>query len=195
MKSKIYIIKEKTINHLSKIKNIIFNYRLRKRNWKDIEYFDTSWKKRIERMSYLVDANQSVADIGCGQMWLKDFLKKDTQYIGIDYIKRSADTIVCDFNNDEFPNVTSDVFFLSGVLEYVIKPDLFLQNICKKCETIIMSYCTRDLSPDRNFRKNMGWVNNLSKMEIVKIVECNNFILIKTDEIGANVIFKFIKKI
>jgi len=47
-------------------------------SWKEMEYFDPAWKQRIETMAALIPKqSQSVLDLGCGKMWLKDYLLAD----------------------------------------------------------------------------------------------------------------------
>ncbi len=48
-------------------------------------------------------------------MWLREFLSKDVTYYGLDYTSRSDDTIVCDLNAREFPDIKTDVVFCSGL--------------------------------------------------------------------------------
>ncbi len=66
--------------------------------WQQIEYFNPDWKGRIGKMASHIAPGESVVDLGCGQMWLKEFLSASSRYTGVDYTQRGADTIVADFN-------------------------------------------------------------------------------------------------
>ena len=112
--------------------------------WKKIEYFDESWKKRIFQMSKYITPSDSIVDYGCGKMWLKEYLQTSNIYSGVDYQKRDEETIVCDFNKKEFPNKNSTVAFVSGCLEYVEDPKWFLNNIASYHNKCIISYCCMD---------------------------------------------------
>lgn len=59
----------------------------------------------------------------------KKYLKPTVDYIGVDYIKRDDETIVCDFNNGEFPKVQVDTVFVSDVLEYIGDPQWFWEKL------------------------------------------------------------------
>ena len=143
----------------------------RSRNWKEIEYFDETWKKRIGRMAQLIDRHaKSVADLGCGRCWLKEVLPPGIKYIGVDYQPREcADTLVCDFNAGQFPNIKADVVFCSGILEYLEDLPTFVQNICQITNQIIWSYCSTDYIADIRTRGYRGWKNHFSSLDVISM--------------------------
>jgi len=138
-----------------------------KKEWKDIEYFDDSWKERIRFMSKYIPHSKSVMDIGCGRMWLREMIPTSI-YIPVDYKKRDNNTIICDLNKYEFPNQTADVIFISGCLEYVKDYEWFITEISKHSQKCIVSYCAFDDECDIAVRKSRTWVNNLTKKELIK---------------------------
>ncbi len=166
------------------------------RNWKEVEYFDETWKKRINCMAQLIDEHaKSVVDLGCGKCWLKDILPADVKYIGVDYKPREcANNIVCDFNAGEFPDVFADVIFCSGVLEYIEELPTFVDNICAITNRVILSYCSTDFHGDLRFRKYLGWKNHLSSIDMITLFLKNGFLLAYvTQEIPGHMIVKLIK--
>ena len=91
-------------------------------SWRNIEYFNKKWKVRIEKMSAFVDPNCSVVDLGCGRMWLREYLPKTVRYYPVDYEDRGAGCIVQDFNQYQYPDVDADTAFASGCQEHVNDP-------------------------------------------------------------------------
>ena len=147
--------------------------------WKNNEYFDDAWKRRIKALASLIEGERVILDLGCGKMWLKEMLPKDVKYIGCDYIERGPGTFICDFNKNEFPPVKADVCFVSGVLEYVENTDWFLDKIRGCCDSLIISYCTTDLHPDIKVRRALNWVNDFSFEELKKTIEAKGFVFCK----------------
>jgi len=163
--------------------------------WKNIEYFDENWKSRIKAMAELIENERIILDIGCGRMWLKDFLDSSKVYLGCDFVKRNDDTIVCNLNDNQFPEIKADLCFVSGCFEYVENIEWFLDKLEACAPALIISYCTRDLNPDLKLRKSMGWVNHLSFQEIVRMIASRGFSLVKrVDVIDGNEILKFVRQ-
>ena len=169
-------------------------------SWVDVEYFDERWKERIKHMVALFPAPQdnsglTIADFGCGEMWLKEFCPSNTNYIGVDYKKRAADTITVDFNKYEFPDIEADIAFVSGCLEYIEDPEWFIKKIAGMCQTIVMSYSSMEHSPDLQFREVRMWKNHLYCNELIEIVEKNGFVLLEHGiSIKNTQIFRFDKQ-
>ena len=139
------------------------------KTWKDIEYFDENWKDRIKTMVVYIDKNKTVMDLGCGKMWLVEYLPEGCTYIPVDYIKRNQETIVADFNKKEYPDIKSDIAFISGCLEYLDDYRWFLSTVALHSNQVILSYCSTDHYPDIRERKNNFWVNNLSTKQVIGI--------------------------
>jgi hypothetical protein len=152
---------------------VITKYFQRRRGtpeWKQFEYFDESWKERIQQMrKHIPIYAKTVMDLGCGKMWLRSMLNIHVKYIGVDYVKRSKHTIVCDFNKKEFPEKFVDVMFVSGCLEYINNPDWFVEKIAKHSSTCILSYCTLESFPNLEERLQYHWKNNLTKEDLISL--------------------------
>lgn len=166
------------------IRNIIKKIKLKltKKKWQDIEYFDIAWKNRIRAMASLIKGEKSVLDLGCGEMWLKESLDSDVKYYPVDYVSRSKDVIVCDFNKKEFPQIEVDVVFVSGCLEYVRDVDWFLDCISKATNVLILSYCALENVPNKERRKKNCWVNDMKLEELKQKIVKRGYTL--SDEIG-----------
>lgn len=162
--------------------------------WKEIEYFDEKWKKRISQMSKYIKPGDSVVDYGCGQMWLKDFLDPTCAYYGVDYCDRGDGTIICDFNKMQFPAQGATAAFVSGCIEYVENPGWFISNIVTHHSKCVISYCCTDNFPDMRHRNSLGWKNHLTKAELISLFENNGMHLSANEATETkNEIFFFIK--
>jgi hypothetical protein len=148
-----------------------------KKKWEAIEYFDPQWKERIQKMAAYIEPNASIMDLGCGKMWLKEYIKSTNKYIGVDYIKRDENTIVCDLNKKEFPSQNVDFIFISGCMEYVKDTEWLAKKVAQYSNNAIVSYCSTDHFGHLETRKTNAWVNNLSRDQVVDLYIKNGFFL------------------
>jgi hypothetical protein len=164
-------------------------------SWKEIEYFDENWKLRIREMSsFIPEHTESIMDVGCGKMWLKDFIPPDCKYFGIDYVIRGNDSYVFDLNNYEFPAFFCDVAFISGCLEYIEDYKWLISKIASQNKACIISYCTLDFFSSLQKRRELYWKNNLREKELINLFEANNmFIQKKIKSFNNDSIFIFRK--
>ena len=160
---------------LSFFRKIIKKIFSKPQKWQDIEYFDARWKQRIALMAGFIAENKTVLDLGCGKMWLQEFLPKNCTYLPVDYVARTENTIVCDFNRHEFPVQKADIAFVSGCLEYVVDAKWFIQKITNQVDSCIISYCTTDFFPNIAEREERTWVNHFSEKEVIALFEENGF--------------------
>ncbi|WP_167183264.1 class I SAM-dependent methyltransferase [Pseudomaricurvus hydrocarbonicus] len=135
--------------------------------WSKIERFDPAWRLRIKRMaSFIGNNDQVVIDVGCGPMWLREYIPESTTYIGIDYMKRGDEMIVCDINKENLPEMQADVWFISGCLEYINDIEKFITTASTLTNKFIISYCSTDYFPIKEERIKRGWKNDLTEQEI-----------------------------
>jgi hypothetical protein len=140
----------------------------RDRFWEELEYFDESWKKRIEEMARFIAPGESVIDLGCGKMWLKPLLKNNV-YHPVDYKRRDELTVVANFNGHEYPDIGADVAFVSGTLEYIEDYEWFVRQICSRSKRCILSYCTTECYPDLKVRSQKAWKSHLSRSTLLGV--------------------------
>ena len=109
--------------------------------WIDLRNFSPKWRERVDAMARFVPPNAVVIDLGCGERWLGR--RSDlASYYPVDFVSRSPDTLVCDFNQGEFPEVRGTVSFLSGAFEYVADADAFVSKVAACAPRCIVSYNT-----------------------------------------------------
>lgn len=140
--------------------------------WKNVETFDESWRRRIEIMAGFVPPDAgSILDVGCGRMWLRDYIPRTCEYRGLDYVSRGDGCLVCDLNRQEFPPERVDVVFISGCMEYVEDYRWFLRTVAARSrKRVILSYCVVDRFDNMPQRRASAWVSDLS--EAMLLEEC-----------------------
>jgi hypothetical protein len=104
------------------------------------------WQRRARIAATYLDG--IVLDLGCGDMSLEKWLKTGTQYVPVDFIKRDARCLVCDFDKDELPSGNATVAVALGVLEYVREKEFFSANLEKLGIPILLSYHFNATSAD-----------------------------------------------
>ncbi len=165
--------------------------------WREIERFDPQWKQRISMMAACMDLeDRSVVDLGCGPMWLREFLPSSVSYVGVDYVDRGDGSLVCDFNRHEFPQMEPSAWFVSGCLEYVEDVDWFVGCIAAHGGKCILSYCALDEFPDMNFRRARGWVNHMDRAALCALFFRLGFVLqSESMTVSRNRIFVFLPRV
>lgn len=89
----------------------------------DFSKTDGPWDYRYGYLISMIDDNCiSVMDMGAGNMSLKKMLDMKIRYYPVDNVSRCSETIVCDFNKSEFPQLNVYTIVCAGILEYIL-PD------------------------------------------------------------------------
>jgi hypothetical protein len=154
---------------MARWKDLIARF-LPRKEWRKIEFFDDRWKNRIRGMSRHVGAKDSVLDLGCGPMWLKEFLGPENSYHGCDYLDRGPGTLVCDFNAKQFPDVKADVTFISGCLEYVEDVEWFIDRVAAAAPKCVIAYCIVNPGDNLARRRQNAWVNDLTEEGLIALM-------------------------
>jgi hypothetical protein len=84
------------------------------------------WEYRNRMISEMMEPNKTVIDLGCGAKNLLNFYTPSS-YLGVDGIP-SADLVI-DLDSDFILPNGWDYAVNSGILEFVIRPDLYLEKI------------------------------------------------------------------
>ncbi len=158
---------------MARLKDLLAKF-LPSKQWRKIEYFDERWKNRICGMSRYVGPNDSVLDLGCGPMWLKEFLGPNNRYQGCDYLDRGPGTLVCDFNARQFPEVHVDVTFISGCLEYVEDVEWFIAQVAASAPKCVIAYCIVNPGDNLGRRRQNAWVNDLTEEDLIALMSRHN---------------------
>lgn len=117
------------------------------KGWQEFEQSDTNAlkrqrqgrKDRARAMSQLIPEDVKVLmDIGCGEELLKEFLCKDIKYYGLDYCERNKETIICDINKEKLPDIKVDLYYMAGIIDYVIDIPNFIKQL-SRAKYVVMS--------------------------------------------------------
>lgn len=169
-----------------------------------LEYLYNQWEQtgklndiftvRVKHMSeYISCDSKSVMDLGCGKQHLRRFLKPEVNYIGVDYTGGGY-TVICNFNEGEYPTECADTVFCSGCLEYIVDVETFISKICRSAiKEVVVSYCPLEYKIDIWERRRYGWKNHMTINQLIdKFTQYGFNLEFAMKSIDVNVIFKFL---
>lgn len=144
--------------------------------WLENFTYDFEFLLRYEKLLNLLPTNlnkfprvDSILDLGCGMQYLREVMKhdfrfKNVQYLGVDLYAHKNDTIICDFNQKEFPKLSKDYrcVVCAGLFEYIVDLEFLIEKICalEPCY-VLCSYNFKDF----NLNHNPIWVKKLHTQE------------------------------
>lgn len=112
-----------------------------RRFWSRETSYNVSWEDRAVLAAGLIASGSSVLDVGCGRMQLRKHLPEGCTYTPADLTKWTPETIQVDLNRGEFPPGSFDYATILGVLEYLPRAGVTLENAKRGCQQLIVSYC------------------------------------------------------
>lgn len=106
-------------------------------NWQEHE-----WKTRTSIIAKLIPPQCSILDMGGGKEHLKKYLRSPKLYRSVDVVKCTKDTVVADFNKNEYPDFKDhfDVVVAQGLIEYLDNPLDFFIQAKDYSSTLVVSY-------------------------------------------------------
>ncbi len=162
--------------------------------WSQPLEFKEEWKGRISKMASYIDLPGTVADFGCGPMWLESLLGPQNRYLPIDLFPRDGRTLVMDLNQGNLPPIQAEIAFLSGVLEYVRDVRGVCSKLCRMgFRRVILSYCTIEKYSNLNDRRAAHWVSHESTASLTRHFSAA-YTLTRVDDFNGNTILVFDKK-
>jgi hypothetical protein len=149
--------------------------------WLDLDS-TADWDRmrtRVRKLSEWIDGSiRSIVDYGAGEMFLKTMLSPETKYYPVDYIRRSEETILCDLNSGNFPDIHTDASVLSGVLEFLTTAESLLRHVCATTgHRILLTYMTREKFPGSEDRRASAYVNDFTENQIIELLDRHGFTL------------------
>ena len=102
-------------------------------------------QQRLRAVSRLIDFTKShtIVDICAANGRIKRFLPESIQYIPVDYQRYSDETVLCDLNRYEFPEVnlpSETCILLIASLQYAIDWKWLLKQIAANCSVFICAH-------------------------------------------------------
>ena len=99
------------------------------------------WRRHTIAIRKLLGDNiHSVIDVGAGSMFLGRLLNPEVRYYPVDYERHSDETLVCDLNAYQFPDIKADAAVLAGILEYSNDVDWLFDTLAERVSMIVLSY-------------------------------------------------------
>lgn len=149
--------------------------------WKELE-LSTEWgthEGRVERIAKLLPKDiASVADYGEGKGGIRKYLDASVTYYPLDYVRRSEETILCDFDKDQLPDIRTEVTICTATLVFLDKAERLIRHLCTHTEElIVVSYVTTDKFSDEDGRRASGYRSDYSEAELVKMFATEGFAL------------------
>lgn len=143
----------------------------------DVYDFNTN-KLLIESLSGCVtESDESVVDLGAGNMNLRKHIPKRVKYFPVDYKRRCDETVVCDFNKGEYPDIKADVYVLCAMLYYIDDPVALLKNCAEFAQKkIIVALNKKSLAGYAEVMKIHGFKNYMFFDEIQKLLGGYGFV-------------------
>ena len=120
-----------------------------------------------------------VIDVGAGSQVVRSLLPDSCDYVPVDLVPRSPDTVVCDLNRDALPELTADWLVASGVVEYVFDVHRLIAWVASVAPHIVLSYETAD-EQTRYYRRARSWVNDYTGEQMRALLNGHGLEVVKT---------------
>jgi hypothetical protein len=147
--------------------------------WRRDQSLDVAWDERAVLMVADIPAGSRVIDVGAGSQVVRGLLPEGCDYVPVDLVSRSPDTIVCDLNRDGLPGLTADWLVASGVIEYVFDVDRLIGWMASAAPRIALSYETAD-DQTRYYRRARSWVNDYTGGQMRALLNGHGFEVTRT---------------
>ena len=147
--------------------------------WRRDQSLDAAWDERARLMVADISAGSRVIDVGAGSQVVRGLLPEGCDYVPVDLVSRSPDTVVCDLNRDALPGLTADWLVASGVVEYVFDVDRLLGWMASAAPRIVLSYETAD-GQTRYYRRARSWVNDYTGEQMCALLNGHGFEVART---------------
>ena len=128
--------------------------------WLKRESYAPGWNKRTEIIASLIRPGESVLELGCGLMWLRQCLPPGCIYTPSDMTDIHGAEMIIDLNAPVLPEIQFyDVAVMGGVLEYIHDVPKIIHWLSARIKALIFSYATynRFYSFEDKFRSSHGW--------------------------------------
>lgn len=145
----------------------------------------TEWSPRSELAAKLLEGCNTVVDLGCGMMPLRNHLAPNTDYIPVDAIRRNENTIVVDLNKESLPKLNADGWAALGLLEYLFDVAGLLRQLSG---TVVTSYNPIDRTDA--VRRAHAWVNDYRTEDLEQIFSKCGFTIVSRHDLEGQWVWK-----
>ena len=146
--------------------------------------FDSSYNnpsRRDSRLKFAMDKLipdcTSLLDLGCRKAkFVKSICPANVKYYPVDYIKHDDETILCNFNEGEFPVIKADAILCALTAEYVEPLPQFLADMCNAAQKqILMLSRPADRERNINYRWSHPFLTDFTEEFLIKTMAQNHF--------------------
>lgn len=142
-----------------------------RKRWSAPGNYRRDWSERAHLAASLIGDGARVFEIGAGIGNFRMLVENRCDYVGADLEPLAVDIIKLNIDSEPLPENGFDVVVALGVIEYLFDPRSALSRLCDGGCKVVVSYCFSKstssharLAPIRSER---GWVNDLSREEIM----------------------------
>lgn len=156
----------------------------------------TDWGKwylaRARTIARVIPDGARVLDIGAGSMILTRYLSPGCIYQPCDLFRRSDDCLVADLNLGEFPRGRYDWVVMSGLLQYLNRPQWALEKAHDVASRGVFTYSPTVPNPPPEaiaHRKTLGWVNHLDIKAAPRMIRSAGWRITRVFYVHLNLIY------
>jgi hypothetical protein len=157
--------------------------------WRRDNSLHASWEDRVVVMIARIEPGSRVLDIGAGAQTMRRHLPTNCEYLPLDLVARTPNTVVCDLNTSSLPTMQVDWAVASGVLEYLVNVPRFLVELAAASQHAVISYVVPHSGGSVIGRRAHGWVNDFTQEEIEDTFTRCGFIVDEYKQWGGQLIF------
>ena len=143
--------------------------------------YESALSRRKSRLKFALDKLMpdcsTLMDLGCRtKKLLKELCPGNIIYCPVDFKKHDDEVVACDFNNGEFPDVTTDAILCALTAEYVELLPQFLANMCKIAQKQILMLCRPiDKEAFDFYRWKNPFLVDFTEKFLIETMKKNNF--------------------
>jgi hypothetical protein len=130
------------------------------------------WKKNVSQVPEWDSRNVVIAsrirpddiiwDFGAGSQSIRSHKPTSAQYVPIDCVPKTNDTVLCDFNHEfRLPSGRPTLVIMSGFLEYILEPEAFFSRLREALAMTRTLFSWAHLPDAPAERATHGWISPL----------------------------------
>lgn len=133
---------------------------------------ESEWLRNIALYEFLDETDKSVMGLGSETIYFRVLFSPKMNYYVADYRKHSFETIVCDFNKGEFPELYTDIIICSEIIKRIDDPIWLLKQITLHCRKVLLCYHEEESNVNLKF----------NSIDIIKYMSSRGFCITKQNK-------------
>ena len=156
----------------------------------------SAWERLLDPASHLraglaaqhLPRGGSVLDLGCGLMFLRDYLAPGTAYIPMDLMARGPRCLVGDLNQGHFPKGRVDAVTMLHLLEYIHDPGALLSWARTVTGRLVLTYVPVERVGGKD-RRVSGFFNDLTVSGLSSLLSGCGWSEVRVEAVAGEVFF------